>query len=48
MHLARESGVAFVGAGHHATEKYGVQTLGAHLAAPFDLEHQLVDIPNPV
>ena len=48
VHLARESGVAFIAAGHHATERYGVQTLGAHLAARFDLEHRFVDIENPV
>ena len=48
VHLARESGVAFVAAGHHATEKYGVQALGAHLAARFGLEHRFIDIPNPV
>jgi len=48
VHLARESGVAFVAAGHHATEKYGVQALGAHLAARFGLEHGFIDIPNPV
>ena len=48
VHLARESGVAFIAAGHHATEKYGVQALGAHLAARFGIEHRFVDIPNPV
>jgi dinuclear metal center YbgI/SA1388 family protein len=48
VHLARESGVAFVAAGHHATEKYGVQALGEHLAARFGLGHRFVDIPNPV
>jgi dinuclear metal center YbgI/SA1388 family protein len=48
VHLARESGVAFVAAGHHATEKYGVQALGEHLAARFGLEHKFIDIPNPV
>jgi len=47
-HLARESGVAFIAAGHHATERYGVQALGAHLAAQFGLEHQFIDVPNPV
>ncbi|MCL4800768.1 MAG: Nif3-like dinuclear metal center hexameric protein, partial [Burkholderiales bacterium] len=35
VHLARESGVAFVAAGHHATERFGVQALGEHLAARF-------------
>jgi dinuclear metal center YbgI/SA1388 family protein len=48
VHLARESGVAFIGAGHHATERYGIQALGAHLAVRFALDHLHVDIPNPV
>lgn len=48
FHLARESGVAFVAAGHHATERYGVQALGLHLAQRFGLEHGFVDIDNPV
>jgi dinuclear metal center YbgI/SA1388 family protein len=48
VHLARESGVAFIAAGHHATERYGVQALGAHLATRFGLEHHFVDIENPV
>jgi dinuclear metal center YbgI/SA1388 family protein len=48
VHLARETGVSLVAAGHHATERYGVQALGAHLAARFGLEHRYVDIPNPV
>jgi len=46
-HLARETGVAFVAAGHHATERYGVQLLGAHLAERFGLEHRFIDLPNP-
>jgi putative NIF3 family GTP cyclohydrolase 1 type 2 len=45
--LARETGVAFVAAGHHATERYGVQALGAHLAKHFGIEHQFIDIENP-
>ena len=48
VHLARESGVAFIAAGHHATERYGVQALGAHLAERFGIEHRFIDIPNPV
>lgn len=48
IHLARESGVAFLAAGHHATERYGVQALGEHLAARFGLEHRFIDIANPV
>lgn len=48
VHLARESGVAFIAAGHHATERHGVQALGEHLAQRFGLVHRYVDIPNPV
>jgi len=48
VHLARESGVAFIAAGHHATERYGIQALGAHLARRFAIQHTFVDIPNPV
>lgn len=46
-HYARESGVAFVAAGHHATERYGVQALAADLAAKFGLTQQFIDIDNP-
>ncbi|MEO1766248.1 Nif3-like dinuclear metal center hexameric protein [Thiobacter aerophilum] len=48
VHFARESGVAFIAAGHHATERDGIQALGDHLAAQFGLEHRFIDIPNPV
>ncbi len=48
VHLARESGVAYIAAGHHATERYGIRALGEHLAARFNLEHHFVDIANPV
>lgn len=47
-HIAAESGVAFLAAGHHATERYGVQALGAHLSERFDIEHLFIDIDNPV
>ncbi|KPC54052.1 Nif3-like dinuclear metal center hexameric protein [Amantichitinum ursilacus] len=47
-HTARESGVAFVAAGHHATERGGVRALGAHLAEHFGLDVTHLDIPNPV
>lgn len=46
-HLARELGIAFIAAGHHATERYGVQALGETLAEHFGLEHRFVDIDNP-
>ena len=48
VHLARESGVAFVAAGHHATERFGVQALAAYLAGSFGLECEFVEIDNPV
>ena len=48
VHLARETGVAFIAAGHHATEKYGVQALGEHLAARLGLEHHYIEVSNPV
>ena len=47
-HLALEMGVAYVSAGHHATERYGIKALGEHLAAKFNLEHEFIDINNPV
>jgi dinuclear metal center YbgI/SA1388 family protein len=48
VHVAEETGVAFIAAGHHATERYGVQALGEHLAARFDLEHRFFDMDVPV
>ncbi|HTH44026.1 MAG TPA: Nif3-like dinuclear metal center hexameric protein [Oxalicibacterium sp.] len=48
VHLARESGVAYLACGHHATERYGVQALGAHLAQQFGITQRFIDIDNPV
>jgi len=48
VHVARERGIDFIAAGHHATERYGVQAVGAALAARLDLEHHFIDIDNPV
>jgi dinuclear metal center YbgI/SA1388 family protein len=48
VHLAEESGVAYVAAGHHATERYGVKALAAHLRARFALECSFIDLDNPV
>ena len=47
-HSARENGVSFLAAGHHATERYGVQALGDYLARRFAVEHLFIDCPNPV
>lgn len=48
VHVAEETGIAFIAAGHHATERYGVQALGEHLAARFGLEHRFFDMDVPV
>jgi len=48
VHLARESGVPYLAAGHHATERYGVQALGDHLKQRFGLDCWFIDIDNPV
>jgi dinuclear metal center YbgI/SA1388 family protein len=45
---AREAGIHFIGAGHYATETFGVRRLGDLLAAGFGIEHIWVDLPNPV
>ena len=48
VHAARENTIHYFSAGHHATERGGVQALGKHLAAHFQLDFEFVDIPNPV
>jgi dinuclear metal center YbgI/SA1388 family protein len=45
---AREAGIHFIAAGHYATETFGVRALGELLAERFGVEHEFVDIPNPV
>lgn len=47
-HLAKECGIHYFAAGHHATETLGVKRLGEHLAAQFNLRSIYVDVPNPV
>ena len=48
VHVARETGIHYFAAGHHATERYGVQAVGEFLAAKLGIEHIFVDIENPV
>ena len=48
VHLAHETGVAYLAVGHHASERYGVEALAAHLAAKFGLDCAFIDIDNPV
>ncbi len=46
-HLARETGVAYLACGHHATERYGAPAVAAHIATQLGLEHVFIDIDNP-
>lgn len=47
MHYAKEEGIHFIAAGHHATERYGVQALGKHLESRFGVSWEFIDFPNP-
>jgi dinuclear metal center YbgI/SA1388 family protein len=46
-HLARETGVGFIAAGHHATERYGAPAVAAQVAAQWGLSHQFIEVDNP-
>ena len=46
-HIARESGVAYLACGHHASERYGAPATAAHVAAQLGLAHEFIDIDNP-
>lgn len=46
-HIAKETGVAFLACGHHATERYGAPAVAAHVAASLGLVHEFIDIHNP-
>ena len=46
-HVAREASIHYFAAGHHATERYGIQALGEHLSRKFGVSHEFVDIDNP-
>jgi dinuclear metal center YbgI/SA1388 family protein len=45
---AREAGIHFLAAGHYATETFGVKRLGERVAERFGVEHEFVDVPNPI
>lgn len=47
IHTARERGIHFIAAGHHATERYGVKTVGEYLASQYNLDVTFIDIDNP-
>ncbi len=46
-HIAREANIHYFAAGHHATERYGVQALAEHLAKHFGIDHEFIDVDNP-
>lgn len=46
-HYARESGVAYLACGHHASERFGAPAVAAHVAAQLGLLHEFIDIDNP-
>ena len=46
-HLSRETGVAYLACGHHATERYGAPAVASWVAERFGLEHRFIDIDNP-
>lgn len=45
---AREGGIHFFAAGHHATETLGIRRLGELIAQHFGVEHEFIEIPNPI
>lgn len=47
-HLANETGTTFIAAGHHATERYGVQALGQAAADALGIEVEFIDLYNPI
>lgn len=47
IHSAREQGIHFYAAGHHATERGGIRALADWLNTATDLEVSFVDIDNP-
>ena len=45
---ARENGVHFIAGGHYATERFGIRRLGELVSERFGVDHQFVEIPNPI
>jgi dinuclear metal center YbgI/SA1388 family protein len=48
MGEAREYGVHFLAGGHYATETFGIRRLGELVAERFSVEHEFIDVPNPI
>lgn len=47
-YIARELGIHYFAAGHHATERYGIKALGEFLAKEHGFNVEFIDIDNPV
>lgn len=47
-HTVQETGTAYIAAGHHATERYGIQALGQWLAENYAIEHIFIEVENPI
>jgi dinuclear metal center YbgI/SA1388 family protein len=48
MGEAREYGVHFLAGGHYATETFGIRRIGELVAERFSVEHEFIDVPNPI
>lgn len=48
FYAVEESNTAYISAGHHATERYGVQALGDWIAQSFNIAHVYVELNNPI
>jgi dinuclear metal center YbgI/SA1388 family protein len=46
--IARDAGIHYLAAGHHATETFGVRRLGELLEREFGVRHVFIDVPNPI
>ncbi len=47
IHLAREYGIHFIAAGHHATERYGAKAMAEYIQSNLGVDATFVDIDNP-
>lgn len=47
-HTVCETDTAYIAAGHHATERYGVQALGQWLSDQYGILHQYIEVENPI
>ncbi|HSI29267.1 MAG: Nif3-like dinuclear metal center hexameric protein [Methylophilus sp.] len=47
-HTVQETGTAYIAAGHHATERYGIQALGQWVAGNYGIEHIYIEVENPI